>query len=183
MASKGKLVSIIAPFYNESETVDSFYQALRGPLAEVPDIRFEVICVDDGSSDETLRRLIGLIDRDARYSVIELSRHFGKEAALTAGLDAAKGDAVIPMLEENAAMKKYMIACLFITGLASPALAEETRYFLVYDTVGLCSVLEGQPSAGQMAFGSAEGYSTEKDAKNALETARNDPEKCKGVVE
>jgi polyisoprenyl-phosphate glycosyltransferase len=97
MTSASKLVSIIAPFYNEGQAVDSFYQALRGVLDTTPDIRFEVICVDDGSRDDTLHRLVALIDRDPRFSIIELSRNFGKEAALTAGLDAAKGDAVIPI--------------------------------------------------------------------------------------
>ena len=97
MTSTSKLVSIVAPFYNEGEAVDSFYQALRGVLDGIPAIRFEVICVDDGSRDDTLQRLVALIDRDPRFSIIELSRNFGKEAALTAGLDAAKGDAVIPI--------------------------------------------------------------------------------------
>jgi glycosyltransferase involved in cell wall biosynthesis len=97
MAHEGKLVSIVAPFYNEGEGVEAFYQAIRGMLDSVPDTHFEVICVDDGSRDDTLQRLIALIDRDVRFSVIELSRNFGKEAALTAGLDAAKGDAVIPI--------------------------------------------------------------------------------------
>lgn len=93
----GKLVSIVIPFYNESEAVEPLYQALRGVLDCVPGIRFEVICVDDGSQDDTLQRLIALVDRDVRFSVLELSRNFGKEAALTAGLDAATGDAVIPI--------------------------------------------------------------------------------------
>ena len=94
---EGNLVSIIAPFYNEGEVVKSFYQAIRSLLDGLPDTRFEVICVDDGSHDDTLQRLVSLTDRDERFSVIELSRNFGKEAALTAGLDAAKGDAVIPI--------------------------------------------------------------------------------------
>src|SRR5215831_15976391 len=92
-----KLISIIAPFYNEADCVEPFYLALRGVLDRIADVRFEVICVDDGSRDETLPKLISLVDRDRRFSVIELSRNFGKEAALTAGLDAAKGDAVIPI--------------------------------------------------------------------------------------
>ena len=91
------LVSIVAPFYNEGEVVESFYQAMSDVLDGHSDTRFEVICVDDGSRDDTLQRLIMLTNRDARFSVIELSRNFGKEAALTAGLDAAKGDAVIPI--------------------------------------------------------------------------------------
>lgn len=94
---QGKLVSIVVPFYNEHEAVESFYRTMSKVLDGIPDARFEVICVDDGSGDDTLQRLIALTDRDARFSVIELSRNFGKEAALTAGLDAAKGDAVIPI--------------------------------------------------------------------------------------
>lgn len=87
----------MAPFYNEEESVEPFYQALRVVLDELADTRFEIICIDDGSGDKTLQRLISLVDRDPRFSVIELSRNFGKEAALTAGLDAAKGSAVIPI--------------------------------------------------------------------------------------
>ena len=59
--------------------------------------RFELVCVDDGSSDATLPQLLQLVERDARVRVLELSRNFGKEAALTAGIDAARGDAVIAM--------------------------------------------------------------------------------------
>jgi glycosyltransferase involved in cell wall biosynthesis len=92
-----KLVSIVTPFYNEEDAVEPFYRALRPTLDQLPDLRFEVICVDDGSRDATLTKLISLADLDPCFSVIELSRNFGKEAALTAGLDAAKGDAVIPI--------------------------------------------------------------------------------------
>ena len=92
-----KFVSIVAPFYNEANAVEPFYLALRDVIDRIADIRFEIICVDDGSRDETLGKLLSLVDRDPRFSVIELSRNFGKEAALTAGLDAAKGDAVIPI--------------------------------------------------------------------------------------
>jgi glycosyltransferase involved in cell wall biosynthesis len=97
MGSTSQLVSIVVPFHNEEEGVGSFYQVLSDVLQGVADIRFEVICVDDGSRDETLPRLISLVHRDPRFSVIELSRNFGKEAALTAAFDAAKGDAVIPI--------------------------------------------------------------------------------------
>lgn len=97
MPSTRKLVSIVAPFYNEEEAVEPFYEALRGLIDAITDTRFEIICVDDGSRDDTLSRLISIVDRDPRFLVIELSRNFGKEAALTAGLDAAEGSAVIPI--------------------------------------------------------------------------------------
>lgn len=92
-----KLITIVAPFYNEGLGVDDFYQALLPVMADLQPTRFEVVCVDDGSSDDTLSRLIELTQRDARFVVVELSRNFGKEAALTAGIDCASGDAVVPI--------------------------------------------------------------------------------------
>jgi hypothetical protein len=80
-------------------------------------------------------------------------------------------------------MTKYLIAGLLVAGFATAAAAEETKYFLVYDNQGLCSVLEGSPSEGKIAFGNPDGFDSEKAARDALEVARNDPEKCKGVVE
>src|SRR5262249_54770455 len=77
--------------------IELFYEDLNNTLNDVADMRFEVICVDDGSRDDTLSKLISIVDRDPRFSVLELSRNFGKEAALTAGLDIAKGDAIIPL--------------------------------------------------------------------------------------
>lgn len=97
MIQKRKLVSIVVPFYNEGEGVDGFYQAICPIFDQIPNVAFEVVCVDDGSHDETLKKLIALVDRDPRFRVVELSRNFGKEAALTAGIDAARGDAVIPI--------------------------------------------------------------------------------------
>lgn len=97
MTEQRKLVSVVAPFYNESEGVEFFHKAIDEVLSSVPHVAFEVVCVDDGSSDDTLRKLIAIVERDARFRVVELSRNFGKEAALTAGIDAARGDAVIPI--------------------------------------------------------------------------------------
>lgn len=92
-----KKVSIIAPFYNEGEGVDDFYEALCPIFSQIPELDFEVVCIDDGSSDDTLNKLISFADKDSRFHVIELSRNFGKEAALTADINAATGDAVIPI--------------------------------------------------------------------------------------
>lgn len=92
-----RLVSIVAPFYNEDDGVEYFYEAISSVLSKMPDVSFEVICVDDGSRDNTLQKLIDLVKRDPRFRVVELSRNFGKEAALTAGIDCARGDAIIPI--------------------------------------------------------------------------------------
>ncbi|MBQ0720516.1 MAG: glycosyltransferase family 2 protein [Gammaproteobacteria bacterium] len=96
MAQERKLVSIVVPFFNEGEGVEYFYQAICTIFDQVPDYSFEVVCVDDGSHDDTLNKLIDIVGLDPRFRVIEFSRNFGKEAALTAGINAAKGDAVIP---------------------------------------------------------------------------------------
>jgi glycosyltransferase involved in cell wall biosynthesis len=92
-----KLVSIVAPFYNEGGGVEKFRAALLPCLEAIADTDWEIVCVDDGSRDATLAELIAVRAADRRFRVIELSRNFGKEAALTAGLDAARGDAVIPI--------------------------------------------------------------------------------------
>lgn len=94
---KRKLVSIVVPFYNEVEGIEYFYESIISAVDKISDVRFEVVCVDDGSSDDSLTKLIALSERDSRFCVVELSRNFGKEAALTAGMDMARGDAIIPM--------------------------------------------------------------------------------------
>lgn len=91
------LVSIVTPFYNEGEGVKHFYQVMTQTMEKLPNYDFELICVDDGSKDNTLEQLIALSKTDPRVIVLEFSRNFGKEPAMTAGIDAASGDCVIPI--------------------------------------------------------------------------------------
>jgi len=97
MSTSQKKVSLIAPFFNEEEGALIFYNRLVQVLDASTLVEFEVICVDDGSTDSTLRILIEIAAHDKRFKILELSRNFGKEAALTAGLDSASGDAAIPI--------------------------------------------------------------------------------------
>lgn len=94
--SSNKKISIVVPFHNESEGLPFFYDALCTAINGMTEISFEIICIDDGSSDDTLAKLILLSKSDSRFKIFELSRNFGKEAALTAGIDNASGDAIIP---------------------------------------------------------------------------------------
>lgn len=87
-----ELLSIIVPCYNEEETVERFYQAASAVCAGLPGVKVEYIFVDDGSRDGTLGRLKALAGRDASVRWLALSRNFGKEAALYAGLEHARGD-------------------------------------------------------------------------------------------
>ncbi|KAB0643979.1 glycosyltransferase family 2 protein [Burkholderia latens] len=91
------LVSLVVPFYNEGEAVERFFDVVIPLMSGLDTIRFEIVCVNDGSRDDTLERLIRVSMGDRRVRVIDLTRNFGKEAALTAGLDEAAGDAVIPL--------------------------------------------------------------------------------------
>jgi glycosyltransferase involved in cell wall biosynthesis len=90
-------LSVIAPCYNESEVVGLFYRELRSVLDSLENVVFEIIFVDDGSSDDTLNRLNQIADHDPMVRVCSLSRNFGHQIALTAGLDFAEGEAVIMM--------------------------------------------------------------------------------------
>lgn len=91
------LISIVTPFFNEGAGVLHFHQSLKNSIDDLTDFDFEIICIDDGSKDETLSRLIDSSKKDSRIIVLELSRNFGKEAAMSAGIDAATGDCVIPI--------------------------------------------------------------------------------------
>jgi polyisoprenyl-phosphate glycosyltransferase len=89
-------LSVVIPFYNEAANVPALFARLL-PVLQALDLRSEVVCVNDGSRDETLDRLLELSRGDASIKVLDLSRNFGKEAALSAGLAYASGRAVIPM--------------------------------------------------------------------------------------
>ena len=92
-----KAISIIVPCFNEARNIENFYQEIIKVFNQYDRYVFEVICVEDGSSDNTLYELLEVVARDNRFKVIELSRNFGKEAAITAGIDHSTGDAVIPI--------------------------------------------------------------------------------------
>jgi glycosyltransferase involved in cell wall biosynthesis len=90
------LLSLVVPFYNEEEMIGAFFSAIIPVLEAIDGTQFEIVCVNDGSRDDTLRMLIGMSNEDSRIRVIDLTRNFGKEAALSAGLDEARGAIVIP---------------------------------------------------------------------------------------
>ena len=89
-------LSLIVPVYNEEESIDAFINAIDNELAPLKD-QLEIVFVNDGSRDRTREVVEQAIARDPRVTLVNLARNFGKEAAMTAGLHHAKGDAVVPM--------------------------------------------------------------------------------------
>lgn len=89
-------LSLLVPMYNEEEVVAEFFGEVVPILEKLP-LTWEIVCVNDGSRDRTLELLLEWNARESRIKVINLSRNFGKECAMTAALDYATGDAVIPI--------------------------------------------------------------------------------------
>ena len=101
-ASDQPLISLVVPVLNEEDSVAHFASAIDAAIAAswndgTPAPRFEIIFVDDGSRDATAAVVRAMCRIDHRIKLVQLTRNFGKEAALSAGLKAATGDAVIPM--------------------------------------------------------------------------------------
>lgn len=92
-----KTVSYIFPIYNESGNIDVLYKTMDGLLAKKPAYAYELIFINDGSRDDSLEKLVALQKKDNRIAVINFSRNFGHQLAVTAGLDYASGDAIIIM--------------------------------------------------------------------------------------
>lgn len=90
-------LSIIVPMYNEHEVIDIFFEKIRAILANIPQYTYEIVCVNDGSRDNTLDVLKKYASEDKRIKIISFSRNFYKEQALFAGLEACSGRAAIPM--------------------------------------------------------------------------------------
>ena len=96
MESKKK-ISIVVPCYNEQEVLPMFYEELNKVMKKLDNVELELILVNDGSKDNTLKEFKELANKDERVRYISFSRNFGKEAAMYAGLEASTGDYVAIM--------------------------------------------------------------------------------------
>lgn len=92
-----KLISLLIPCYNEEASLPTLFQALRDFINSHTNYLWQIILIDDGSKDRTLDLLKEAAATDSRFQYISLSRNFGKENAMTAGFDSARGDALIIM--------------------------------------------------------------------------------------
>ena len=106
------IISIIAPCYNEEETIEPFLRRIKEILTQINE-PYEIVFINDGSRDNTLNVLLNAKQNFKNIRIINFSRNFGKEAALTAGLDKARGEAVIPIdvdLQDPPELIKELVA-------------------------------------------------------------------------
>ena len=151
------LISLVVPCYQEAGTIALFVDAIDTHLSGH---RIEMVFVNDGSPDATLQILLDLSLRDARVVVVNLSRNFGKEIAMTAGLEHATGDVVVPMdadLQDPpevipAFLERWRDGYDVVYGLrsdrASDTLAKRTTAGLFYRFFNRLSQTEVPPDAG-----------------------------------
>lgn len=92
--AKKPLISVVVPVYNEETNIEPFYAALSGAIADL-DADFEVVFVDDGSTDQTFEMIQALANHDDRVNALRFSRNFGSHPALSAGLHHSRGDAAV----------------------------------------------------------------------------------------
>ena len=90
------MISVVIPLFNESKLVSRLLDEVLNNLQKTGEL-FEIVCVDDGSNDTTLNKLLTFRKENKQLKIISLSRNFGLQAALTAGLEYAKGDATVIM--------------------------------------------------------------------------------------
>lgn len=125
-----KLCSCIVPCFNEEKVIPIYYDEMQKVMKQEENIEFEIIFVDDGSKDGTLEIMRKLSEQDPKIHYISFSRNFGKEAALYAGLERAKGDYVITMdvdLQDPPYLIPKMIRCIEEENYDSVATRRVTR--------------------------------------------------------
>ena len=93
--NKNNLISIVVPVFNEIEVIGNFYRRMKKVLECLDSMYYEIVFIDDGSNDGSYQKLIDIANSDGNVRIIKFSRNFGHQMAITAGIDNAKGDAVV----------------------------------------------------------------------------------------
>ena len=128
------LLTVVVPCYNEEESIPFFYEEMLKTIEvfnkDFPSVEFEMLFIDDGSKDKTLKVLREYNERDKRVRYVSFSRNFGKEAGIYAGLDNAKGDYVVIMdadLQDPPSLLPEMFKAVTEEGFDSAATRRVTR--------------------------------------------------------
>lgn len=92
---ESRTLSVVVPVYNETEVIGAFYERMTAVARSLPFADYEIIFVDDGSADDTWAKVREYAAQDSSIRPLKLSRNFGHQAAITAGLDHARGDCIV----------------------------------------------------------------------------------------
>lgn len=92
-----KKISVVVPCYNEEDIIEEFYKEVKQTFELIKNYEYEIIFVDDGSKDNTIKIIKNIKQKDSNIKIISFSRNFGKESAMYAGLENANGDLVVVM--------------------------------------------------------------------------------------
>lgn len=125
-----EMISLIVPCYNEEQSLPFFYKEVSAVMQKMHNLDFELIFVNDGSKDRTMDVVLELAQKDSRVKYISFSRNFGKEAAMYAGFEHAKGDYCAVMdadLQDPPALLETMYHALTCEGYDSAATRRVTR--------------------------------------------------------
>lgn len=93
--SEKQLISIVVPVFNETEVIEVFYRRCKSVFNSLESFNYEIVFVDDGSKDDSYKKMIRLADFDQNVKIIKFSRNFGHQIAITAGMDIASGNAIV----------------------------------------------------------------------------------------
>ncbi|MCI8992669.1 MAG: glycosyltransferase family 2 protein [Eubacterium sp.] len=130
MKRKTDKITAIVPCYNEQEVLEYFYEEFHAVMEKMTDTEFELLFINDGSSDRTQEKIEELANRDSCIRYISFSRNFGKEAAIYAGLEHATGDYVAVMdadLQDPPSLLPEMYDAIINEGYDSVATRRVTR--------------------------------------------------------
>jgi glycosyltransferase involved in cell wall biosynthesis len=95
MPLSSQTVSLVVPVFNEVQVLDAFYDRTTRAMAAIEGMSYEIVFVDDGSQDGSFAKLAAFAEKNPRIRVLKLSRNFGHQIAISAGLDHARGDCVV----------------------------------------------------------------------------------------
>lgn len=125
-----EMISVIVPCYNEEEALPHYYEAMAKVMGEMADMAFELLFINDGSTDGTQAVIKAIAERDDRVRYLSFSRNFGKEAAMYAGFEHCQGDYICLMdadLQDPPALLPEMLSAIVDEGYDSAATRRVSR--------------------------------------------------------
>lgn len=182
------LLSVVAPFYFSTLTIAEFYKRLKAVMVSLgSELDHELVFVNDGSTDETLTMLRDLAARDPHVRVVDLSRNFGHQIAITAGIDRTRGDAVVVIDDDlqdppeviTGMVAKWREGCKVVYGVRTERKGESA--FKIH-TAKLFYRLLGRMSETKIPLDTGDFRLMDRQVVDALKAMREESRYVRGMV-